>query len=695
VNQATTTLRTRKRSTAAKSPRRQPRKQPAARRPKHNVSFVTPSYNQGRFIERTIQSVLSQGITTFDYVVMDGGSTDETVEILKRYEGRLRWVSEKDNGQTHAINKGIQATSGDIIAWINSDDVYYPGAVQAAIDYFDEHPDVDVVYGDANFIDEHDNVTQAYPTEDWNLDRFKDSCFICQPATFFRRRVVERFGLPDERLHFCMDYDFWLRLAKGGAKFAHLKQTLAGARMYATNKTLGQSEKIHLEVLETHRRLFGRVPDRWFTNYAHMVLAKRGTTAPGSMSGQLGLAWMAYALSLQWNGEVSQEIEARLALMETKFGGGYKVLRTHVRETVERRTPVGARAIVISKGDPALLEFTDRSGQHFPQSDDGGYAGFHPASSADAIARLDALMDKGLEYLVIPQTAFWWLEYYGEFAAYLREGHEVIARNAHCIIYRLNPRGDGAAARPASPAVVKSDRATVVHVTHYKAGSQWILQILNAIARDRIVRPRSDLSQFLKDPVQTGMIYPTAYVTRQQYEQATAGLPDCRRFIIIRDLRDTLVSGYFSLRYSHPESNEHVTAERRRLNSAAQEEGFLQLLDDWLPVCADIQSSWLGTPGIIRYEDLLGGDVEILQRVLIDECGLDVSPARLAAAVESCRFEATTKGRPRGQEDINAHLRKGQAGDWRNYFTPRITARFKEKYGSLLVATGYEKDLGW
>jgi glycosyltransferase involved in cell wall biosynthesis/2-polyprenyl-3-methyl-5-hydroxy-6-metoxy-1,4-benzoquinol methylase len=298
------------------------------------VSFITPSFNQGRFIKRTIESILSQDISDFEYVVMDGGSTDETVEILKQYEGRLRWVSEKDNGQTHAINKGLQDTSGEIIGWLNSDDVYYPGAVWAAYEFLQANEQVDLVYGDANYIDEEDGITDLYPTEPWNFRRFKDSCFICQPATFFRRRVVERFGLLDERIQFCMDYEYWLRLASGGAKFAYLPRVLAGSRMYPTNKTLGHTEKFHVEILDTMRRLFGQVPDQWILNYAHMVRGKRGMEEMNPFSSALGVARVAYDAALRWNGQVPPSIQ--MHLKEAEAGLDAALRRPNITHKGER-----------------------------------------------------------------------------------------------------------------------------------------------------------------------------------------------------------------------------------------------------------------------------------------------------------------------------------------------------------------------
>ena len=276
------------------------------------VSFITPSFNQGRFIQRTIESILSQDMSDSEYVVMDGGSTDETVEILKQYEDRLRWVSEKDDGQTHAINKGLQATNGEIIGWLNSDDIYYPGAVRAAYEFLQANEQIDIVYGDATYIDEEDGITDLYPTEPWNFRRLKDSCFICQPGAFFRRRVVERFGLLDERINFCMDYEYWLRSASAGARFAYLPRVLAGSRMYPTNKTLGFTEIFHVEILDMMRRLFGQVPDRWLLNYAHTVLKNRGVEGINPFSFALGLARVAHDAALRWNGQVPPSIQLQL-----------------------------------------------------------------------------------------------------------------------------------------------------------------------------------------------------------------------------------------------------------------------------------------------------------------------------------------------------------------------------------------------
>lgn len=239
------------------------------------ASIITPSYNQAPFIERTIQSVLSQGIPNLEYMVCDGGSTDETLEILRRYESQICWVSEKDHGQADAVNKGIQKTSGEIIGWLNSDDIYYPGAIASVLEFFENNPDVEVVYGDANHIDEHDQVLEPYYTEDWNYERLRDVCYLCQPAVFFRRRVVEKKGLLNSKLRYCMDYEYWLRLG-AEIEFVRLNQFLAGSRMYKTNKTMGSRVAVHQEIVLMTQKKLGQAPLRWVYCYAHVKTDSKG-----------------------------------------------------------------------------------------------------------------------------------------------------------------------------------------------------------------------------------------------------------------------------------------------------------------------------------------------------------------------------------------------------------------------------------
>jgi glycosyltransferase involved in cell wall biosynthesis len=283
------------------------------------VSVVTPSYNQGQFIQRTLESVASQDGADIDHVIFDGGSTDDTVGVLKRFSDGIKWISEKDKGQTDAVNKGIRATDGEIIGWLNSDDIYYPNAIARVTAYFEAHPEVDVIYGMADHIDLVDYAFEPYPTEPWNFERLRDTCFICQPAAFFRRRVVEKHGLLDEQLNYCMDYEFWLRLGKAGVRFAYLEEKLAGSRLYAENKTLGARLKVHGEINDMQKTLFGTVPDRWLWNYAHAVIDERIDRHKSPRWFALRMIIVMLKAARRWNGHISPEMRIGLRDLWRRF----------------------------------------------------------------------------------------------------------------------------------------------------------------------------------------------------------------------------------------------------------------------------------------------------------------------------------------------------------------------------------------
>jgi hypothetical protein len=203
------------------------------------LAIVTPSYNTGRYIGAAVESVLDQQGADFDYIVMDGGSTDSTVKVLERFGSRLRWVSEKDNGQSDAIHRGFAQTQGEVLGWLNSDDTYTPGAFRAVAEYFAAHPEVDVVYGDATYTDTRGrHIADCVHVEPYSRHRlFCYSDFMVQPATFFRRRAYEAVGGVDASIHWAMDYDLWLRMVAQGSRVAYLPHVLANFRWLAENKT--------------------------------------------------------------------------------------------------------------------------------------------------------------------------------------------------------------------------------------------------------------------------------------------------------------------------------------------------------------------------------------------------------------------------------------------------------------------------
>lgn len=237
------------------------------------VSIITPSFNQARYIEATIRSVLSQDYPNIEYIIVDGGSTDETVAIIKKYtleSGSLPslqkqasaiqsrsiawWVSEKDKGQTDAINKGFARAKGQILAWLNSDDTYEPGAISAAVKYLQEHPEVGMVYGDCNYINEDGRVIGKFGSAqtDYRLLR-QGYAHIPQQTMFFRADLWKQVGPLDPSFYFAMDYDLWTRLA-ARTVLQYVPQLWANFRLHTSGKTIAADDRCWPEMIRVHYR---------------------------------------------------------------------------------------------------------------------------------------------------------------------------------------------------------------------------------------------------------------------------------------------------------------------------------------------------------------------------------------------------------------------------------------------------------
>ncbi len=204
------------------------------------VSIVTPSYNQSAFLEETILSVLQQEDVDIEHIIIDGGSTDGSLDIIEKYAGRLAWwVSERDSGQADAINKGLRRATGEYIAWLNSDDLYMPGAVAQAAAALGSNPEVGFVFGDAITIDTQGRKLNDLTFGDWGLEELMAFRIICQPAVFMRRSVLEKAGYLDTTYHYMLDHQLWLRLARI-APIQHIPSTWAAARHHPEAKNVAQ-----------------------------------------------------------------------------------------------------------------------------------------------------------------------------------------------------------------------------------------------------------------------------------------------------------------------------------------------------------------------------------------------------------------------------------------------------------------------
>ncbi len=255
------------------------------------ISVVTPSLNQGKFIRATIESVLSQGYPELEYFVQDGGSTDGTLDVLKEYAARVPSVSEKDAGQADAINRGLSRSTGEVLGYLNSDDVLLPGAVAAVGEAFASDSELAFVWGRAAYLDEAGNAVSPYLARPDAIERLADACFIAQPAAFFRRRVWEETGPFDVSLHHTMDYDYWLRIAARTppSRMRFLDRELAGCRMHADAKTVAGWGRALDEIMDLVKRRTGYVSLWWcVAKWDHRLDGRSQATEPHAVP------WRAY-----------------------------------------------------------------------------------------------------------------------------------------------------------------------------------------------------------------------------------------------------------------------------------------------------------------------------------------------------------------------------------------------------------------
>lgn len=226
------------------------------------ISVITPSYNQAAYLERTILSVLDQGYPELEYIIIDGGSTDGSVDIIRKYADRLAyWVSEPDRGQSDAINKGLRMASGDWVAWQNSDDIFYPGTFAALARAANKNPQVDLIIGNMNLIDKQDKVLRdmkyVRPTYRALL---AEGMVLTNQAAFWRRSVHQAAGYLDESLHYAFDYEWFIRVLRHHPQACHVNMVWGGLRLHEETKTSNHQDRFAAEMVAVRQgREVGRL----------------------------------------------------------------------------------------------------------------------------------------------------------------------------------------------------------------------------------------------------------------------------------------------------------------------------------------------------------------------------------------------------------------------------------------------------
>lgn len=268
-------------------------------RPCPLVSIVTPSFQQARYLRRCIDSVLAQEYPRIEYIVCDGGSTDESCEILRSYGERISWSSGPDGGQAAAINAGLQRARGEIVGFLNSDDSLSPRAVASAVSALTSQPDISIVYGQTTVVDEKGEPRRLYPTQAFNRDVFVEHCFISQPAAFWRRSLHDRLGFFSTEFDHTLDYEFWVRAMVAGVKFLYVEEPWACATEHPEAKSQRLRAQIFAQIRALQLRHLGYCGRNWWEQQLRYWRDESsgvwGRLLPGKKEERLyRLAWWPY-----------------------------------------------------------------------------------------------------------------------------------------------------------------------------------------------------------------------------------------------------------------------------------------------------------------------------------------------------------------------------------------------------------------
>ncbi len=364
------------------------------------ISVITPSYNQGQFLERTIRSVLMQGYPNLEYIIVDGGSSDGSVEIIRKYEKHLAyWQSEPDRGQSHAINKGLKISTGKIICWLNSDDYYLPDTLKTVAESLADGTGVFALVGHCLkvFTDGRPPKLEKGEYKDRrSLLKFWNGYTMPQSSIFWRREVFDRVGLLNEDEHYIMDFDYWARISTH-VEFRNIDCTLSCATYHDQAKTGDNFAVYHEHLRRRASKYWGPL---WGRDYWHL----------------------------------------RFSMYKTFVGNhtviGRRFSKALAQRDIRRAVPRGCAFILVDEDQWASGDWT-AGRRRFPFLErDGRYWG-PPADDTTAIREMERLRQSGASFIVFAWPAFWWLEYYSEFHSYLRSRYRSLVKNSRIVAFDL------------------------------------------------------------------------------------------------------------------------------------------------------------------------------------------------------------------------------------------------------------------